>query len=100
MRQILMIEAAERPRGLAFASLSPSHHCGRTSSSGRLTRATGIVMLLLSACSPKPVPVVTAAGLCEGLRPAMPIIYDGKADTALTVKQVRQANSRFQAMCS
>ena len=37
--------------------------------------------------------------VCEGMRPAMPIQFSASKDTPETVKQVRAANARYQAMC-
>jgi hypothetical protein len=62
--------------------------------------------LVLAACSPSPPPVTGAPrikAVCEALRPAMPIRYrdraTGPSDTPETVKQVKQANARYQAAC-
>lgn len=59
-------------------------------------------LALLAACAPAPPPVTgtsSTPAICEALRPAMPIQYSGTKDTPETVKQVRQANARFQAAC-
>lgn len=60
------------------------------------------ILLLSAACSQPPSPVTSAPrtpAVCEALRPAMPISYSGSRDTRETVRNVREANARFEAAC-
>lgn len=66
--------------------------------------AAALSVLLLTGClgndSPPPVTAIpTSAAACEALRPALPISYSSKSDTAETVRQVRAVNARFAAAC-
>lgn len=73
--------------------------------SGRLVipAAVATISLFLAGClgnSPPPVTAMpTTAAACEAMRPAFPITYSSKSDTAETVRQVRGANARFLASC-
>ena len=57
------------------------------------------VTLLLSACASKPEATARTGAVCEALRPAMPVLFHGKADTPDTIARIKAANARFQAAC-
>lgn len=71
-----------------------------------MIRTTAIIAasLALAGCGflPSSRPVTATPrnpAICEALRPAMPISYSGSRDTRETVRNVREANARFEAAC-
>lgn len=52
-----------------------------------------------AACSSNPSTVARTPAVCEALRPAMPIAYHSKGDTADTADRIKQANARYAAAC-
>ena len=54
---------------------------------------------LLSACASKPEATARTPAVCEALRPAMPVLFHGKADTPDTVARVKAANARYASAC-
>lgn len=52
---------------------------------------------LVAACPDTPPP--SPIGVCEALRPDMPVKYHGNTTDAVTTANIRRANARFRAAC-
>ncbi len=63
--------------------------------------AAALALIALSGCAGNSITPGAPRNnaVCLALQPAMPIQYSGKGDTPETVRQVKQANARFQAAC-
>lgn len=53
--------------------------------------------MLVAACPDTPPP--SPIGVCEALRPDLPVRYHGDTTDPATVANVRRANARFRAVC-
>lgn len=72
----------------------------RSAATRALAPLASVLCLALAACSPPPPDTTPGnAGVCEALRPAIPVLYHGKTDTPDTVERIKQANARFAAAC-
>ena len=60
----------------------------------RLPLVAIAMTLIVSACASSPV-----SGVCEALKPDMPVKYHGKLIDPETKANIQKANARFQAAC-
>ncbi len=52
---------------------------------------------IVAACSVAPPP--SAIGVCEALRPDLPIKYHGASTDLVTIGNIRRGNARFLEVC-